>query len=157
VHNHVAVIEQEPAFPGLSLQAAFFLVIFLRRFQHGFGERGQHAVAGAVAYNEIISKRCDIFDVEKQDVFTLFVLQGIDDFMREFECVQVSPLYVLPQRPHTCPGGRCQGSSLSFFSDSLCALWLILQWRGKQPRINRACWFQVAFVQMHRVYPCCAR
>lgn len=94
MHNHVAVIEQEPAIPGLSLHAAFFLVIFLCRFQHGFGKRVQHAVAGAVADDEIIGKRCDVLDVEQQDVFALFVLKGVDDFMREFECVQWSPLKV---------------------------------------------------------------
>ena len=92
MHNHVAIIEQKPAFLSLPLHAAFFLVIFLRRFQHGFGERIQHAVAGAVAYYEVVSKRCDIFDVEQQDVFALFVLQGVNDFMSQLECVQVSPL-----------------------------------------------------------------
>ena len=31
---------------------------------------------------------------KKQDVFALFVLQGVDDFMGKFECVQISPLFL---------------------------------------------------------------
>ena len=91
MHDHIAVIEHEPAFLGLSFHAALFLVILLGGFEHTFGERVEHAVAGAVADDEIIGKRCDVFDVEKQDVFALFVLQGVDDFMCKFECVQISP------------------------------------------------------------------
>jgi hypothetical protein len=75
----------------LPFHAALFLVILLGGFKHAFGERIQHAVAGAIADDEIISERCDVFDVEEQDVFTLFVLQGGDDFMCKFECVQISP------------------------------------------------------------------
>jgi hypothetical protein len=91
VHDHVAVIEHEPAFLRLAFHAALLLVILFGRFQDGLGEGVEHAVAGAVADDEIISKRCDVLDVEKQDVFTLFVLQGGDDFMGKFECVQRSP------------------------------------------------------------------
>jgi len=69
-------------------------VVFFRCFKHAFGEGVEHAVACAIANDEIISEGCDIFDVKKQDVFALFVLQGIDDFMCEFECVQISPLKV---------------------------------------------------------------
>ena len=82
--NHVAVIEHEPAFAGLSLYAAFLFVIRLGAFQHALGKRVKHAVAGAVADDKVISKRCYILDVKKQDVFTLFVLQGFDDFMGKF-------------------------------------------------------------------------
>jgi len=91
MHDHVAVIEDEPAFLCLSFHAALFLVILLGGFDDTFGERVQHTVAGAVADDEVISKRCDVFDVEKQDVFALFVLQGFNDFMCKFECVQISP------------------------------------------------------------------
>jgi len=91
MHDHVAVIEHEPAFMGLPLHAALLLVILLGGFKHRFGKRVEHAVAGAVANDEIIGKRCDVLNVEKQDVFTLFVLQGGDDFMCKFECVQISP------------------------------------------------------------------
>jgi hypothetical protein len=71
--------------------------------QHSFGKCVEHAVAGAIANDEIICKRCNVFDVEKQDVFALFVLQGGDDFMCKIECVQISPLLILPQ-------GKCVSS-----------------------------------------------
>ena len=89
--DHIPIIEHKPAFLRLSFDTAFFLVVLLGRFQHAFGKRVEHTVAGAVADDEIIGKRCNVFDVEKQDVFTLFVLQGGDDFMCKFECVQISP------------------------------------------------------------------
>jgi len=82
--DHVAVIEHEPAFAGLSLHAAFLFVICLGCLQHALGKRVKHAVAGAVADDKVVGKRCYILDVEKQDVFTLFVLQGFDDFMGKF-------------------------------------------------------------------------
>ena len=91
MYDHIAVIEQKPAFLRLTLHAAPFPVIFFRCFEHAFGEGIEHAVTSAVADDEIISKRCNIFDVKKQDVFALFVPQGVDDFMCEFECVQISP------------------------------------------------------------------
>ena len=81
MHDHITIIEQEPAFLCLSLDAAFFLVVFLGRFQYPFCKRVQHAVAGAVAEYEIIGKGCNVFDVEQQDVFALSVLQGFNNFM----------------------------------------------------------------------------
>lgn len=91
MHDHIAIVEDEPAFMGLPLHAALLFVILLGGFEHGFGKRVEHAVTGAVADDEVIGKRCDVLNVEKQDVFTLFVLQGGNDFMCKFECVQISP------------------------------------------------------------------
>ncbi len=82
--DHVAEVEHEPAFAGLSLHAAFLFVVLLGFLQHALGERVKHTVAGAVADDEIIGKRCNILDVKQQDVFALFVLQGFDDFMGKF-------------------------------------------------------------------------
>jgi hypothetical protein len=84
MYDHVAKIEHEPAFAGLSLHAAFLFVILLGFLQHTLGKRVEHAVAGTVADDKVVSKRCYILDVKKQDVFTLFVLQGFDDFMGKF-------------------------------------------------------------------------
>ncbi len=56
VHDHIAIIEYEPAFVGYTGDAALFLVIIFRGFEHAFGERVEHAVAGAVANDEVISK-----------------------------------------------------------------------------------------------------
>ena len=82
--DHVAEVEHEPAFAGLSLHAAFLFVILLGFLQDTLGKRVKHAVAGAVTDDKVVSKRCYVLDVEKQDVFTLFVLQGFDDFMGKF-------------------------------------------------------------------------
>ncbi len=92
MHDHITVVEHKPAFLGLPFHAALFLVILFCGFEHRLGERVEHTVAGAVADDKIIGKGSDVFDVENQDVFTLFVLQGGDDFMGKFECVQRSPL-----------------------------------------------------------------
>ena len=95
VYDHIAVIEHQPTFISLSLDAPSFLVVRLRGFQHTFGKRVEHTVTGAVANDKIICKRRDVFDVEKKDVFALFVLQGGDDFMGKFKCVQRSPLFII--------------------------------------------------------------
>ena len=81
MHHHVTEVKHEPAFARLSLYTAFFLVIFPGRFHHAFGKRVKHAVTGSIADDEVIGKRCNILDIKKEDVFTLFVLQGVDDYM----------------------------------------------------------------------------
>ena len=91
--HDIAIIEHEPAFLSLSFDPSFFLVLLFGGFQYTFRERVQHAITGTVANDKIICKRCDVLDVEKQDVFALSVLQGVDDLMGKFECVQISPLY----------------------------------------------------------------
>ena len=93
MYDHIAIIEQEPAFFCLSLNTAFFLVVLFGCFQYTFRECVQHSVAGAVAENEIVGERCNVFDVQKEDVFALSVLQGFNDFMCQFKCVQISPHY----------------------------------------------------------------
>ena len=95
MHDHIPIVEQEPAFLCLSLHATLFLIIFLRRFQYPFSKRVQHTVAGAVAEDEIIGKGRNVLNVQKQDVFALSVLQSFNNFMCEFECVQISPLYIV--------------------------------------------------------------
>jgi hypothetical protein len=82
--NHIAIVKNKPAFLSLPLDPAFFFVILLCGFEYALGERVQHAVAGAVTDDEIIGKRCNVFDVQKQDVFALSILQGSDDLMCKF-------------------------------------------------------------------------
>ena len=84
MHNHVAKIHDEPAFASLSLDATSFLIVLFRGFQNGFGKRVEHTVTGPAADDEVVGKGRYIFDIEEQDVFTLFVLQGFDDFMGKF-------------------------------------------------------------------------
>lgn len=56
MHDHIAVIKHKPAFVGCAGNATLFLVILFCGFQHTFGERVEHAVAGAVADDEVIGK-----------------------------------------------------------------------------------------------------
>lgn len=91
MHNHIAKIHDEPAFTRLTFHTSLFLIVLFCGLEYAFGERIKHTVTGAVADNKIIGKGCDILDVEEQDIFALFVLQGIDDFMCKIESVQVSP------------------------------------------------------------------
>lgn len=95
MHHYIAKIEHQPAFPRLTFNAAAFLEIFFQGFEHAFGQRIEHAVTGAVAQYEIIGKVGDIFNIEQENVFALFVLQGFDDLMGKFESVQVSPQFGL--------------------------------------------------------------
>jgi hypothetical protein len=89
--NDITVIEHEPTLLGLPFDASLFLMFLFGCFQHTFGKCVEHPVTGAVANDKIICKRRDVFDVEKKDVFALFVLQGCNDFMCKFKCVQISP------------------------------------------------------------------
>jgi len=89
--NHVTVVHDEPALARFSIHAPSFLVILFQGFEYALGKRVQHPVTGAVADDEIIGKRCDIFDIEKQNILRFFVFQCVYDFVGKFECVQVSP------------------------------------------------------------------
>ena len=110
---HIAVIEHQPALLRLAFHTAFFLVLLFRRLDNRLGQRVEHTVAGAVTYDKIIGERCNVFDVEKQDVFTLFVLQGFDDFMSKFESVQISPLYSSHVTPALSAGASVASRSLA--------------------------------------------
>jgi hypothetical protein len=92
MHDDIPVIEDKPAFFRLPFHAPFFLMFLFGRLEYALGERVKHTVTGAIANDEIIGKRCDVLDVEKQNVFALFVLQDGNDLMGKFECVQISPL-----------------------------------------------------------------
>jgi hypothetical protein len=94
MHNNVAEIHHEPAFLRASFKSTLLFVILFGRLQHAFRECVKHAVAGTVANHKVIREGGDLFDVEKQDVFTLSVLQEVDDFMGKIESVQASPLWV---------------------------------------------------------------
>jgi hypothetical protein len=84
MYHHISVIEHEPTLLSLPFDPPSFLMFLPGGFQHTFGERVEHPVAGTVADDEIICKRRDVFDVKNQDVFALFVLQGGDDLMCKF-------------------------------------------------------------------------
>ena len=47
MYHYIAIVQDKPAFLCLPFYSSLFLVIFLCSFQHGLGERVEHAVAGA--------------------------------------------------------------------------------------------------------------
>jgi len=89
VDDHAAKIHHQPAVQRPAFDAPLALVFFPDDFLHRFCQRIQHAVAGAGADHEIISKGYNIFDVDQQDVFAFLVLQGVDDGTCQVKCVQI--------------------------------------------------------------------
>jgi hypothetical protein len=73
------------------LQFAFLLMFIADVFNGGFGERVQHAVAGASADDEVVGKGDDVFQVDQDDVLAFFVFKGVYDFTCKFKSVQGSP------------------------------------------------------------------
>ena len=84
IHDHPTVTREALLFPLL-------LMLYADIFNNGFCESIDHAVAGAGTNNEIIGKGYDIFQVNKDDVFSLFIFKGVYDFTSKFQCVQISP------------------------------------------------------------------
>jgi hypothetical protein len=91
--DHIAEIHHEPAVAGESFLLTFFFVFFAHVFKDTIGQRIQHAVTGARAKHEIIGKRDDVFQIDQDDIFTLFIFKRIDNFTGKFKCFQNSPLY----------------------------------------------------------------
>ena len=56
MHDHISIVEDQPALFRPPFDASLFLVFLLGGFQHTFGKRVEHAVARAVADDEIIRK-----------------------------------------------------------------------------------------------------
>ena len=102
MHHYIAEIHDEPSVLRTPFHPAFLFVLLFGHLQHPFGKRIQHAVAGTVADHKIIGKGGDILDIEEQDLFAFLVLQGVDNCMGKFECVQVSPLDVM-ENPEPSP------------------------------------------------------
>ena len=137
MHNHIAVIQHEPALLGLPFDPPSFLMFLPSGFQHTFGERVEHPVAGTVADDEIICKRRDVFDVKNQDVFALSVLQGVNDFMGKFECVQISPLFIFTTETQSLTGCFAKSIEKTFLNTLSCSMfhWLIFFNRAEYNRV----------------------
>ena len=56
MHNHVAVINDNPAFARFPLYFALLTVCLVDGFHGSLGEGIEHAVAGTGTQNEVISK-----------------------------------------------------------------------------------------------------
>jgi hypothetical protein len=92
MQDHIAIINDHPAIAREALLFSFFPMFGANVFNGGLGECVQHAVAGAGADNKIVGKRDDVFQIDQDNIFTLFVFQGVYNFTSKFQCVQISPL-----------------------------------------------------------------
>lgn len=82
--NHITEIHDHPAVAGETLFFAPHFMLFAHVVMDGICERIDHAVAGACADDEIISKRNDILNVDKDNIFSFFVFYGVDNFTCKF-------------------------------------------------------------------------
>jgi hypothetical protein len=75
VNDYISVVHNDPAFACFALD----LTLLAMRLVHGIDgciRKGiEHAVAGAGTQDEVVGKRCDVFDVEQENVLPFFVFQ----------------------------------------------------------------------------------
>ncbi len=88
---HAAEIHDLPAVAGQAFLFAFAAMLLAYFLDDTIRKRVEHAVAGACADDEIISKGHYVFEFQENDILALFVFQGVDDFAGKFKCVQGSP------------------------------------------------------------------
>ena len=91
MHNNITIIYDHPAIAGEALLLSLFIMLGPNVVNRGVGKRVDHAVTGTGTDNEIVGKRDNTFQVDQDDIFTLFVFKGIYNLSGKFKCVQVSP------------------------------------------------------------------
>jgi hypothetical protein len=67
-------------------------VLLAHGLNGGVGQRIEHPVACACAYDEVVRERSNVLDVEQQDVLRLLAFESLYDRMSEIKRVQFSPL-----------------------------------------------------------------
>ena len=75
MHDHVPIVNHDPAFARLPLYLALLAVCLVYGIDGCGREGAEHAVAGAGAQDEVVGKGCDVFDVEQEDVLAFFVFE----------------------------------------------------------------------------------
>ncbi len=91
MHDNIAIIHYHPAVAGKPLLPPLFAVFLADVIDGGIGQRVKHTVAGAGANNKVVGKRDNAFQVDQDNIFTLFVFQGVYNFAGKFKRVQISP------------------------------------------------------------------
>lgn len=91
MQDHIAKISNHPAISRQTLLFPLLLMFDTNIIQHGIREGIDHAVAGAGADDEIISKGNNFLNIDQDNIFSLFIFQRVDDFTSKFQCVQGSP------------------------------------------------------------------
>ncbi len=92
MNNDITIVHDHPSSIGLSFNSAFPFMLFMRFFDYSIGQGIQHAVTGSSTNNEVIREGSNLFYVQQENIFAFFIFQGIDDGMRKFKCIQISPL-----------------------------------------------------------------
>lgn len=92
--HDVLEISHHPAIAGLPLDVEEVIEFLFDEFPQRSGQRLQHAVAGAVADDEIIRKCGDLVNIKQKNIFGFLVLQEVDDLMRFFDGLQFTPRYL---------------------------------------------------------------
>lgn len=89
--DSIAVVHDHPAVTGKALLLSLFIMLGFYVINNGIGKRIDHAVTGAGTDNKIVGKRDNAFQINQDNIFTLFVFKGIYNFASKFKCVQFSP------------------------------------------------------------------
>jgi hypothetical protein len=91
MYYNITKVCNYPAITGQTLLFTPLLVFDTNIINHRVRERIDHAVAGTGADDEIISKGNNFLNIDQDNIFPLFIFQGVDDFTSKFQCVQGSP------------------------------------------------------------------
>ncbi len=91
MQDHIAKVGDHPAITGQTLFFTLLLVFNTNVINHGIGKGIDHAIAGAGANDEIISKGNDFLNVDQDNILPFFIFQGVNNFTSKFQCVQGSP------------------------------------------------------------------
>ena len=91
MHNRIAIIHDHPAITGETLLLSLFIVLGFHVVNNRIGKRIEHTVTGSGADNKVVGKGDNAFQINQDNIFTLFVFKGIYNFACKFKCVQISP------------------------------------------------------------------
>ena len=100
--DDIAIVHDDPAVAGQSAFETLLMMFLADAFGRAVCKRVQHPVTGAGADDKIIGKGSNIFYIEQDNIFSLFIFQGIDNGACKFECVQGSPHGVLSGADDNC-------------------------------------------------------
>ena len=90
--DDIPIIHYHPAVTGVTLLFSLFAVFRTHIIKSGIGKSVEHTVTGTGADDKIIGKRCNVFQIEQDNILPFFIFQGIYDVAGKFKGVQMSPL-----------------------------------------------------------------
>ena len=84
MNNNIAIIYDYPAVAGEALLFSPFFMFGANVFDGGFRESIYHAVTGAGADDEIVSKGYDVFKIYQDYILPFFIFKGVYNFACKF-------------------------------------------------------------------------